>query len=218
MPGVSPTSGSYIKGTLNSLQAQITALATQQNQSVMDNNQITRVKIGWQSDNNTYGVTILDSSGNKRVVLGELPNGDHGIELLDTTGNTQELLPALDDYVSTTLSTTSGTPVTLTGSPTVNIDIGANGDCEITAGAFVGYPTAGSATAYLAVDLHGPYSIFGMSGSSAGAGNVQSTRRISTWIPSIFPLSPGTHAFNMLYEASGGTGNFSANYLKVQPL
>ena len=42
----------------------------------------------------------------------------------------------------TTLSTVSGSPVTLGGSPTVTIDIGANGDCEITAGAFVGYPAA----------------------------------------------------------------------------
>jgi opacity protein-like surface antigen len=120
--------------------------------------------------------------------------------------------------VSTTLSTTSGTPVGLGGSPTVTVNIGASGDCEITAGAFVGYPTAGSANAYLTVDFNGPYSIFGGSGSSAGAGNLQSTRRISTWLPAIFPLSPGSHTFGIQYAATGGTGNFSANYLKAQPL
>jgi hypothetical protein len=31
-------------------------------------------------------------------------------------------------------------------------------------------------------------------------------------------LSPGPHTFTMQYAATGGTGDFSANYLKVQPL
>jgi uncharacterized membrane protein YjjB (DUF3815 family) len=42
--------------------------------------------------------------------------------------------------------------------------------------------------------------------------------RISTWLPAIFPLAPGGHSFTLAYAATGGTGNFSANYLKVQPL
>ena len=57
-----------------------------------------RVKVGWQDENNTYGVVLFDASGNKRVVLGQLPNGDHGIELIDASGHTQELLPSLDNY------------------------------------------------------------------------------------------------------------------------
>jgi hypothetical protein len=100
----------------------------------------------------------------------------------------------------------------------VTIDIGANGDCEITAGAFVGYPAAGSANAYLVIDSNPAASIFGGSGLSAGAGNLQSTRRISTWLPTLFPLSAGPHTFNVQCAATGGTGNFSADYLKVQPL
>jgi hypothetical protein len=60
-------------------------------------------------------------------MLGELSNGDDGIELLDLSGNTQELLPALDDYVGTTLSTASGTPVSLGGSPIITINVGASG-------------------------------------------------------------------------------------------
>ena len=72
--------------------------------------------------------------------------------------------------------------------------------------------------AYLIIDGGTSYSIFGGSGSSAAAGNLQSTRRISTWLPTIFPLAPGGHSFTMAYAATGGTGNFSANYLKVQPL
>jgi hypothetical protein len=217
-PAVVGPSGDYLMSLLNGLRRDIDATAKQQNQYVLDNNSVMRVKVGWHDVDNSYGVSIFDPSGNRRVVLGQLPNGDHGIELIDVAGNKQELLPARDDYVDTTLSTTSGTPVGLSGSPFVNITIGASGDCEITAGAFVGYPTAGSALAYLLVDGGTAYSIFGGSGSSAAAGNLQSTRRISTWIPAIFPLAPGGHSFTMAYVATGGTGNFSANYLKVQPL
>jgi hypothetical protein len=47
---------------------------------------------------------------------------------------------------------------------------------------------------------------------------LQSTRRISSWLPALFPLAAGSHTFTMQYAATGGTGNFSANYLKVQPL
>jgi hypothetical protein len=54
--------------------------------------------------------------------------------------------------------------------------------------------------------------------AAAAAGNPQSTRRISSWYSSIFPLSVGPHTFNMQYESGSGTANFSANYLKVQPL
>jgi hypothetical protein len=51
-----------------------------------------------------------------------------------------------------------------------------------------------------------------------GRRNVQSAKWISTWVPTIFPLSVGPHTFNMQYESSSGTSNCSANYLKVQPL
>jgi hypothetical protein len=71
---------------------------------------------------------------------------------------------------------------------------------------------------YLVIDSHAAVSTFGGGGSSAGAGNLQSTRRISSWLPAYYPLSVGPHTFNMQYAATGGTGNFSANYLKVQPL
>jgi hypothetical protein len=57
-----------------------------------------------------------------------------------------------------------------------------------------------------------------MSGSSAGAGNVQVTMRISTWFPALFPLAAGAHTFGFQYSGSAATPTFSANYLKVQPL
>ena len=75
MPLVPPTASGWLKGTLNSLQAQITAIATQQNHGVVDSNLTPRIKWGWQQEFNTYGVAIFDSSGNRRTTLGELPTG-----------------------------------------------------------------------------------------------------------------------------------------------
>jgi len=217
VPSVPPIANDYLKSLLNGLQAQITALATTQNQYVLDNNSIVRVQVGWNQTNNSYGVTIFDPSGNRRVVLGQLPNGDHGIELIDLSGNTQELLPSRDDYAGPTLSTTSATPVGLSGSPFVNINLGASGDCEITARAFVGCAANDTANAYLVIDGGTPQSIFGLGSTAASAGNVQSTRRISTWLGTTLTPNVG-HSFTMAYASTSGTANFSANYLKVQPL
>jgi hypothetical protein len=218
VPGVPPHSHDILASTFKHLQAQIDALATTQNQYVLDHNGTQRLALGWQQIDGTYALVAFDASGNRRAMVGSLPNGDHGIELIDAAGTKQELLPAIDDYVGTTLSTASATPVGLTGSPFVNITIGANGDCEVTAGAFVGCNANDTADAYLVIDGGTPYSVFGLGSTAASAGNVQSTRRISTWIPAIFPLAPGGHSFTMAYASTSGTANFSANYLKVQPL
>ena len=217
MPLNAQPSNDWFASQFRNLQQQITALATQQNQYVIDHNQIMRVKVGWHQADNSYGVTIFDPSGNRRVVLGQLPNGDHGIELIDLSGNTQELLPSRDDYAGPTLSTTSATPVGLSGSPFVNINLGASGDCEITAGAFVGCAANDTANAYLVIDGGTPESIFGLGSTAASAGNVQSTRRISTWLSTTLAPNVG-HSFTMAYASTSGTANFSANYLKVQPL
>jgi hypothetical protein len=216
-PAVSPVSTDWLRSQFTSLQAQITALATTQNQYVIDNTGTMRVQVGWHQADNSYGVTIYDPSGNRRVVLGQLPSGDHGIELLDTSGNTQELLPARDDYAGPTISTSSTTPVALSGSPFVNINVEASGDAEITAGAIVGCAANDTANAYLVIDGGAPESIFGLGSTAASAGNVQSTRRISTWLGTTLTPNVG-HSFTMAYASTSGTANFSANYLKVQPL
>src|ERR1019366_5224590 len=106
-----------------------------------------------------------------------LVNGDHGIELIDLSGNTQELLPSRDDYAGPTLSTTSATPVGLSGSPFVNINLGASGDCEITAGAFVGCAANDTGNAYLVDDGTPPNSFF-LFGSPASAGKVDQSPRL----------------------------------------
>jgi hypothetical protein len=109
------------------------------------------------------------------------------------------------------------TPVGLSGSPFVNINVGASGDAEITAGAFVGCAANDTANAYLVIDGGTPDSIFGLGSTAASAGNVQSTRRLSTWLGTTLNPAVG-HSFTMAYASTSGTANFSANYLKVQPL
>ena len=74
-----------------------------------------------------------------------------------------------------------------------------------------------TANAYLVIDGGTPQSIFGLGGTAATAGNVQSTRRISTGLGTTLTPNVG-HSFTMAYASTSGTANFSANYLKVQPL
>jgi hypothetical protein len=75
VPSVPPIANDYLKSLLNGLQAHITALATMQNQYVLDNNSIVRVQVGWHQTNTSYGVTIFGPSGNRRVVLANSPTG-----------------------------------------------------------------------------------------------------------------------------------------------
>jgi hypothetical protein len=159
-----------------------------------------------------------DPQGNLRVKLGLLSNGDYGIQLTDVDGHSVELLPGVDNYHNGTLSTTSTTPVALTGSPTVTCDIAASGNCEVTAGAFVGVDATAEGLMWLTVDGTSVGQIAGVSnGNSAGiGGNVQSTRNLALWQGS--GLTPGQHAFGLLFSATSGTANFSAIYLKVQPV
>ena len=121
----------------------------------------------------------------------------------------------VDDYVNTTLSTASTTATSVSGSPSVTCVIGASGDFEVTAGAFVDWPANCTGTAYLVIDgTTGPYSIFAGGGAGVGATNTQSTRR---WGPSgqgwsnalsVSLLTPGSHTFTMEYSSSNGTTSF----------
>jgi hypothetical protein len=160
-----------------------------------------------------------DPQGNLRVKLGLLQNGDYGILLTDLDGNMQELLPGVDAYHNGTLSTTSTTPVALTGSPTVTCDIAASGDCEVTVGAFIGILGSSEGLVYLVVDGGTPTQILAVSNSNTAgiAINSQSIRKWISWQGS--GLTPGAHTFSLAYESqSGSSANFSAIFLKVQPV
>lgn len=162
---------------------------------------------------------VKDANGRTRMKSGLLPNGDFGILLIDAQGNQQELLPAVSDYHDGTLSTASATPVSLVGSPSVTVVIGASGDCKITCGSFIGVGSNASGIVYLQIDGGASTSILELSDadpSGAAAANVQSTRKYSQWTGGT--LTPGSHTFGLLYSSSSGTSNFSSNWLEVQPI
>ena len=193
MPGVPPDPTKYVMDMLADYDRRLRSLETQQ------------------------AFIVTDGTLAERVKIGTIDGHDSGIRLTDALGNKQVLLPIVSQYVAATKSTTSGSPVVLAGAPSVTVHISNSGECQLTAGAFVGCSAGGSAQAYIVLDgdtAH-PYSIFGLQGTAAFAANVQSTREWSTWIGA---LTPGAHTFSMMYSATGGTGNFSANFLAVQPL
>lgn len=161
---------------------------------------------------------VKDANGRTRVKFGLLPNGDYGITLTDLTGNTIELLPYDDDYVNTTLTTSSSSAAAIAGSPSVTVDIAASGDFEVTCASFIGVPSNSSGIIYLVIDGTDVGSIAEVSSQATGGAGASacSIRRWTAWAGPA--LSPGSHTFSLLYSSSSGTCNFSANYLKIQPI
>lgn len=195
MPAVNQNPDEYLQRVIQGLQSQVGELSRQQNFAIVDDQLRTRVQVGIMA------------------------NGDYGVLLIDKSGRQQELLPSVSNYVDATLSTTSATPVSLTGSPTVTCDIGQSGDFLVTVGSDIGVDPNCTGTVYLVVDGGGARSIVGVSCSDPTNGiaaNVQSTRRATQW--SIGTVTPGSHTFTLKYSSSSGTANFSANWFEVQPI
>ena len=138
--------------------------------------------------------------------------------LVDTSGHTQELLPAVDQDVATTLSTTSATPAAISGSPTVTVNIGNGGDCEITAGAFIGSATNNSSTAYLVIDGTNEGSIFGLGSGSSVAGTSRAQGESRRGCPRFIRYPLARAPSRCCLNQDGTAAPFSANYLKVQPV
>jgi hypothetical protein len=217
MPPVNRSAGDYLLNKLKTMEAQIGDLQRQQNWGILDGSLHRRIFCGLQEDGK-YSLQVFDNASRMRVALGELPGtDDYGLSVVDVHGNTEELLPAVADYVDTSLTITSTTPSAVSGSPTVTVVIGASGDCKITAGAYIGVPSGDTGIAYLVVDGDTPWTIFNLGGTGAAA-NVQSTRRWKSWRGS--GLTPNTaHTFTMHYASVDGSPvTFAANYLEVQPI
>jgi len=218
MPGANLPPADALLARLTAMERAIQALQTQQ-QFVVSNPDGTEpvVAMGcFPGSTISYGMQVYDSSDNIRAEIGKFINGDYGVLVSDTSGNTQEVLPEVTDYVSSALTCSSTTPASIAGSPSVTIVTGATGDYLITAGAYVGTPTGGTATAYVVIDGGSPHSIFGLGGSGANSGNPQSTRQGSTWLTTLTPNV--AHTFTMKYATSTGTSTFGANYLAVRPI
>ena len=200
MPGVNAPSGDYFTTQLQNLRQEIDALASQQT---------------WRA---------TDKTGLVRTTGGLLPNGDFGILLTDAAGNQQELLPAVSQYVSSLLSTTSSSYATIGGSPAVTVTIGASGDCNVTTSCSINVPTGGGQGG-VSITANGgtnTYQVlqFGYPTVAGGnvniAGSVSSTIRWSQLTGST--LSPGSHTFGLYYISPSGTTSYGLNFLSVQPI
>src|ERR1035441_3953591 len=66
-PAVAPPSTDYLAGRFKKIEADITALATTQNQYVLDHNGTQRLALGWQQIDGTYALVTFDASGNRRA-------------------------------------------------------------------------------------------------------------------------------------------------------
>ncbi len=231
-----------LTGQLQALAAKVGQLGAVGNQlKVTDENGILRLVVGQLPDGtyglvafsdtgqrvlstNDSGVAVYDDHGKERVQMGLLLDGDYGITFTDATGVSQNLLPFYSDYTDPypELTTTSISPVVLSGSPAVTAWI-PGGDFEITAGAFMTAASGTTATIILYIDGTEIAAILQSGATSSGTAiDSQSTRRWSQWAAALSlptALTVGSHTFTLRYlSQSGGSVSFANNYLKVQPL
>jgi hypothetical protein len=205
MPLVPATSSSWLKAQLNSLDQRITALSTQQNTFVLDNNAVQRLISGWQQSDGRYAIVALDATGNRRAVFGELADGRFGVAIYDENndGGYIELnAPESASWNSTTLSTTSTTDTTLANSPSLTVSVGASQKCLVMVSAVLGNTAADGCVATVYADGVSTGPKISLQSPSA----VQSTCANNLVVSG---LAQGSHALTIEYRSvSGATANF----------
>jgi hypothetical protein len=166
----------------------------------------------------------VDNNGNRRIVTGLLPNGDYGLAYYSRAndGTYQELFPSVSAFTASTLSTSSTSYTTLTGSPSVTVDIGMSGDCDVAVSSRIGTLAAGrSAGMELVVDGT-PISASTWSptlGSSAADLNASVTAMGRYSEIAGGTLTAGSHTFSLQYASLlGGTVEFVTVFLRIQPI
>lgn len=160
------------------------------------------------------GLTSYDAGEHPRVQIGVLPNGDYGMAIYNPAndGTYQEVRPVAPGEVDATVAITSTSAVSA-GGPSVTTTVGASGVVAVTAAAFIGTTAAGlTGDAIVFVDGVASTASIGVSAAAgATAVSASNTRQISG-------LTPGSHTFELRYQTSAGTTNFSARTLTVQPI
>jgi hypothetical protein len=174
------------------------------------------------------GFTIRDNNGESRVRIGALPNGDYGMLLFDpNTGATQETLPGkVANVLSTTaLTTTSTSPVSIAGTPTVVCTLGASGSALVRMSSLLALPSGNTSTiiggwCQLEIDgslrlpvLGAQYSVTAAEPFGGFLGTVTSEYLSTGWAPD------EEHTFTVkFYSESGQSITFYGLTLTVQPI
>lgn len=230
MPPVLPSAEQYLLLQLAQLAATVQQLSEQQQILISNSDNVTRIVNGLiPGSGGLYGFQVLDTGGNNRVQVGDLPGGDIGLSVSDpTTGTTTTILPV---YKQTdgdnSLTTSSTTYVTDPNMPALTATIGAHEEALILLNSYVGIPGGTSGTQSggfvgLSIDGGAPTGTFNellyfantVVGSTAvGMAANQSASFIATG------LSSGQHTFEMQFKMTGpGSVTFESRYLQVQPL
>lgn len=163
---------------------------------------------------------VCQPNGLQRVSWGLLASGDYGFSVTDPNSVSNEIWPVSTEYYgSTTLTTSSTTPVSLANSPSVTCWIGASGDALLTVSAYIGVSGTSTGVVYLKVDSGTANSYVDLSNSNTQgiAGNVTAQRRLSQFVGTLTPNQD--HTFSLEYASlSGSLANFGAISITVQPL
>ena len=173
---------------------------------------------------------MYDGSGNERVRLGLLANGDYGLQVIDVAGNSEEILPAVAQNVDTSINITSTTYVASSG-PSVTATVGASGKVRLDASAYINpatgpvgssnQETGGVVGLYIDGAFLKDVLSFDTFVNDPGATSIlingysnSSTIRILT------ALSAGSHTFELRYKTINATNgcNFAARSLIVTPI
>ncbi len=174
-----------------------------------------------------YGFGVEDLSGNLRVAIGKLADGDYGLQVTDPTLSvTTEILPVYDAQYVPAQTTSSTTYVALSG-PSVQATIASSGKAQIFVSAYIGYPggTGGQQSGgFVGVGIDGAlptgvldefvYAANTVVGSTAVGGATSAGMQVV-----LSGLSAGQHTFKCYYKMDGpGTVTFSRMFLQITPL
>jgi hypothetical protein len=145
-----------------------------------------------------------------------LRNRQNDVSFLATQGRG---LPTVGKSATSTLSTTSATPVSLAGSPSATVQLGVSGDAIICVNSSISIVTANT-TGYIDLLMNGTTIVseavaYG-SGSISG-GSMSSTFLLSSAITLVANANP---TFTLQYHSStsGDQINFGGPSIIVQPL
>jgi len=220
MPPVPGKANDYFVNLIKTMQKRITALETKQNFGIRDAKNILRLQAGLLPDG-TFGMRVFDTAGNPRIGFGQLPDGDSGMAVYSQSndGTYVEVNPPVATPASGALATASTSFTTLTGSPTISVNVGISGKVLGILSGIVGLSVSsntqqGIAQLYVDGVANGPTIAASLTMASGVAG-VQST---GGDIALISGLAQGAHTLSIEYKSVFGASiNFSEMQITAIP-
>ena len=224
MPPTNSNPSNYLIKMIQSLQTQITKLGQQGSFATSGANAGVPVTIVMGNNPNdpvspttTYpNMTTTDNNGAVRAVVGQLNDTDYGFEVQDPNGVKQQIWPVSSDFNYSNLTTTSSTPATIAGSPSVDCYIGSSGDAVVTISGQIYNESADDATMTATLYVDGSPTDCYISGYGTNYATGSQVARLLDLIGTVTPNVD--HTFSFEYQTTDGTAAFYGMGLIVQPL